>query len=101
MNKMRVSLVFIAVLSGYVDLAQGATERKVMLMLGGQYCDLHLGDIESALKQLAGIKAVDFKSMRRHAIVTVEADKTTANQLAQAVNGVKGDGWHCSAQVMK
>jgi len=33
--------------------------------------------------------------------VTVEGDKTKPQQLVQAVNGVKGDGWHCTAQVMK
>jgi copper chaperone CopZ len=101
MHSLRITFVFIAALSGCLDLAQGATEQKVMLMLGGQYCDLYLSDVESALKKLPGIKGVDFKSMKGHAIVTVENDKTTANQLVQAVNGVKGDGWHCSAQVMK
>ena len=83
-----------------VGAAYGA-EQKVMLMLGGTYCDLYLGDVESALKKQAGVKAVDVKSMKGHAIVTVEGNKTPANQLAQAVNGVKGEGWHCSADVMK
>jgi copper chaperone CopZ len=101
MNKMRMGLVFVEVLSGCVDLAQAATERTVMLMLGGEYCDLYLGDVESALKKLTGVKTVDFKSMKGHVIVTVEGDKTTVNHLEKAVNGVKGDGWHCSAQVMK
>ncbi|HRI37041.1 MAG TPA: heavy-metal-associated domain-containing protein [Nitrospira sp.] len=67
----------------------------------GQYCDLYLGNVESALKKIAGVKAVDLKSMKGHAIVTLEGDKSTPKQLAEAVNGVKGDGWHCSAQVMK
>jgi copper chaperone CopZ len=72
-----------------------------MLMLGGQYCDLYLGNVESALRKIAGVKAVDLKSMKGHAVVTLEGDKATTKQLAEAVNGVKGEGWHCSAQVMK
>jgi copper chaperone CopZ len=78
-----------------------AADQKVMLMLGGTYCDVYLGEVESALKHVAGVKAVDLKSMKGHAIVMVDGDKATAAQLAKAVNGVKGDGWHCTAQVMK
>lgn len=101
MQRMGIGILFVAALCGYLGLAQGAIEQKVMLVLGGQYCDVYLGDVESALRKIAGVKAVDFRSMKGHAVVTVEGDKTTANQLAQAVNGGKGDGWHCSAQVMK
>ena len=101
MNRLRVSFVCMALFIGSVDWAQAATERTVMLMLGGQYCDLYLGDVESALKKIAGVKAVDLKSMKGHALETLEGDKATAKQLAEAVNGVKGEGWHCSAQVMK
>lgn len=90
----------VVLMVGGVGAAYGA-DQKVMLMLGGTYCDLYLGEVESALKKLAGVKTVDFKSMKGHAIVMVEGGKTTTNQLAQAVNGVKGDGWHCSAEVMK
>lgn len=101
MRRIAIGMVFVAVLWGDLRSAQGASERKVMLMLGGQYCDLYLGDVESTLRKIAGVKAVDLKSMKGHAIVMVEGDKPMSNQLAQAVNGVKGDGWHCTAQVMK
>jgi periplasmic mercuric ion binding protein len=101
MKRVRTSLVLLSVLMvGGLGTVYGA-EQKVMLMLGGTYCDLYLGEVESALKKLTGVKAVDSKSMKGHTIVMVEGGKTTANQLAQAVNGVKGDGWHCSAEVMK
>ncbi|MFZ3013619.1 MAG: cation transporter [Nitrospira sp.] len=101
MKRAGASFVLFSVLMvGWLGAAYGA-DQKVMLMLGGTYCDLYLGDVESALKKLTGIKAVDFKSMKGHAIVTLEGNKTTSNQLAQAVNGVKGNGWHCSAEVMK
>lgn len=90
-----------ALVTGWGSWVEAATERTVMLMLGGQYCDLYLGNVESALKKIAGVKAVDLKSMKGHAVVTLEGDKATTKQLAEAVNGVKGEGWHCSAQVMK
>ena len=101
MNRLRIGFVCMAMVVGCVGWAQAATERTVMLMLGGQYCDLYLGDVESALKKIGGVKAVDLKSMKGHAVVTLEGDKATTKQLAEAVNGVKGEGWHCSAQVMK
>jgi len=90
-----------AILIGSFGLAQAAAERTVMLMLDGQHCDLYLGEVDSALKKLAGVKAVDFKSMKGHAIVTVEGSKTTESDLIEAVNGIKGKGWYCSAQIMR
>jgi len=101
MNRIRISLIGVVALSVGFHVAQAATEQKVMLMLGGRYCDLYLGDVESALRKIAGVKAVDLKSMKGHVIVSLESDKSTTKQLAEAVNGVKGEGWHCSAQVMK
>jgi hypothetical protein len=41
------------------------------------------------------------KSMPSHAVVEVEPGKTKPDQLVAAVNGVKGSGWHCTAQLMK
>jgi copper chaperone CopZ len=78
-----------------------AAEQKVVLMIGGKFCEAHLGDVETALKRNQGVKAVDFKSMKGHAVVTIDGEKVMAQQLAEAVNGVKGDGWHCTGQVMK
>lgn len=101
MKRLRIGFVCMAMVVSCVGWAQAATERTVMLMLGGQYCDLYFGDVESALKKIAGVKAVDLKSMKGHAVVTLEGDKAMPKQLAEAVNSVKGEGWHCSAQVMK
>jgi copper chaperone CopZ len=101
MQRILIEIVLLVALFSCVSMAQAAAEQKVMLMLGGTYCDVYLVDVESALKKVAGVTAVDLKSMKGHAIVMVENDKATANQLVKAVNGVKGDGWHCSAQVMK
>lgn len=78
-----------------------AGEHKVTLMLGGKFCEAYLGDVEGALAKLSGVKAVDLKSVKGHAVVTIDGDKVKADQLAAAVNGVKGDGWHCTGQAMR
>jgi periplasmic mercuric ion binding protein len=78
-----------------------AGEEKVMVMLGGKFCEAYLGDVEAALTKLSGVKAVDVKSMKGHAVVTLDGKKVSAGQLAAAVNGVKGDGWYCTGEVMK
>jgi copper chaperone CopZ len=94
---MSVSIFLMLGWSGSVE----AAEQKVTLMLGGKFCDAYLDDVRSALTKVPGVKHVDTKSMKGHAIVTVDGDKAKPEQLAQTVNGVKGDGWHCTAQAMK
>ncbi len=78
-----------------------AGDEKVTLMLGGKFCEAYLGDVRDALTKVVGVKAVDFKSVKGHAMVTVESGKMKPEQLAAAVNSVKGDGWHCTGEVMK
>lgn len=77
-----------------------AAEQKVTLMLGGKFCDLYTDAVQGALKKVAGVKAVDTKSMKGHAIVTGDGSMK-ATQLTAAVNALKGDGWQCQAEVMK
>lgn len=100
MKRIVTAIIVTGVLYGVLELAWAA-EQRIALMLGGSYCDLYLGEVESAVKKVSGVKAVDFKSMKGHAVVTVEGGKATAKQLEAAVNGVKGEGWHCHAKAMK
>ncbi len=78
-----------------------AAEQKVILMLGGKFCDMYKGEVESALKKAAGVTAVDLKSMKGHAIVAGDAVKMKTNELTAAINALKGEGWNCTAEVMK
>jgi mercuric ion binding protein len=78
-----------------------ASDEKIILMLGGKFCEAYLGDVEAALTKLSGVKTVDLKGMKGHAMVTIDGEKVKAGQLVSAVNGVKGEGWHCTGQVMK
>lgn len=100
MRSATVRVVVMIAMLGWSGLSQAA-DQKVTLMLGGKFCDAYLGDVRDALSKVAGVKDVDFKSMKGHAVVTVEGDKAKPEQLAAVVNGVKGDGWHCTGQVMK
>ncbi len=77
-----------------------AGEQKVTLMLGGKYCDAYMGNVQDALTKVAGVKTVDLKNMKGHAVVTIESGKVKPAQLVTAVNGVKGDGWYCTGEVM-
>lgn len=78
-----------------------AGEQQIVLMLGGKFCEAYLGDVEAALTKLPGVKTVDLKSMKGHAMVTLDGTKVKEDQLISAVNGVKGNGWHCTGEVMK
>ncbi|MGH7181342.1 MAG: hypothetical protein ACREJN_05125 [Nitrospiraceae bacterium] len=78
-----------------------AGEETVMLMLGGEYCDAYAGNVQDALTKVPAVKTVDLKSMKGHAVVTIESGKVKPEQLASIVNDVKGDGWYCTGEVMK
>jgi len=94
-----VALVFGILLSSLP--ATAAEDKQITLMLGGKFCEFYPDNIEKALTELSGVKAVDLKSMKGHAIVTVDTSKTKPGELTAAVNKVKGSKWHCTAEVMK
>lgn len=98
-TQLGVALVFGIVLSSLP--AAAAEDKQITLMLGGQFCEFYPDNIKKALTELSGVKAVDLTSMKGHAIVTVDTSKTKPDELAAAVNKVKGAGWHCTAAVMK
>ena len=75
-------------------------DQKVTLALGGKMCDLYRPSVEAALKKVSGVTALDFKSVKGSVVVTADAS-VKPGTLADAVNGVKGEGWHCTAEVKK
>lgn len=78
-----------------------AGDEKITLMLGGKFCDMYVGEVEDALKKVPGVKSVDVKSMKGHAVVVADGTKVKPRQLTDAVKAVKGEAWHCTAEVMK
>ena len=101
---MRHSLLRLA-LGGAVLLTTGlagaGSDQKTTLMLGGKFCEMYLGEVDTALKKVPGVKSVDLKSMKGHAIVVADGDKVKPRQLTDAVKSVKGEAWNCTADVMK
>ena len=77
-----------------------AADQKVILALGGKMCDLYRPSVESALRKVQGVTAVDFKSVKGSVVVTA-GPSVKPSQLEDAVNGVKGEGWYCTAKVKK
>ncbi len=77
-----------------------AADQKVTLALGGKMCDLYRPSVESALRKVQGVTAVDFKSVKGSVVVTA-GPSVKPSQLEDAVNGVKGEGWYCTAKVKK
>ena len=97
----KITTFLIAAALGITAVPAGAADQTVTLMLGGKFCESHLDDVDGALKKVAGVKAVDLKSMKGHAVVKMEPGKAKPEQLVAAVNGVKGAGGNCTAEVMK
>lgn len=77
-----------------------AADQKITLALGGKMCDLYRPSVESALRKVAGVTAVDFKSVKGSVVVTA-GPSVKPGQLEDAVNGVKGQGWYCEGKVKK
>jgi hypothetical protein len=48
-----------------------------------------------------GVKAIDLKSIKGHAVVTVDSSKVEPEQLATAVNTVKIDRWYSTGKIMR
>ena len=101
MGNLTLSLIAVIVLTGASMSPALAAEQNVTLMLGGKFCDAYLGEVSNALTKVDGVNHVDLTRMKGHAVVTIDGEKTKPAQLAKVVNGVKGDGWHCTGEVMK
>jgi len=72
-----------------------------MLRLVGKFCNAYLKDVRDALTNVDGVKAIDLKSMKGHAVLTVDSSKVGPEQLTTAVNGVKGDSWYCTRRIIR
>lgn len=99
----RSALFFAALLLEvlFISAEVRGADDKVTLMLGGKFCDVYLDDVEHVLRKVDGVKGIDFRSIKGHVIVAVEAGKVKPGQLVAAVNRVKGWGWFCAAEVMQ
>lgn len=77
-----------------------AGEETVTLMLGGKFGNAYLKDVREALTNVDGVKAMDLKSIKGHAVVTLDSSKVEPEQLATAVSKVKDDSWYWTGKIM-
>lgn len=68
---------------------------EVTIELGGKFCSMYPDALTSALEQVSGVEAVDLKTKEGYAIVTGKTGAIRLADLKDAVNGVRGEGWHC------
>ncbi len=102
---MRIMQAFmLAVLLGTGAWPVQAAEQKSTLMLGGKFCEFYPKEISEALTKVAGVKEVDLKSMKGHAVVTHDGT-VKPEALVSAMKSVKGTKmgieWYCTAEAMK
>lgn len=74
---------------------------EVTIKLGGKFCDMYSDALTSALQKVNGVETVDLKSRKGYAIVTGKAGAMKLGDLREAVNGARGEGWHCEAESLK
>lgn len=94
---LTVGLAGIWLLAGGVE----AGGNRIALSVTGEACDRQRATIETALKQLPGVLAVDAHSIPDHILIDIETDRITAGQVAAAVNGLVAQDGSCTAQEMK
>ncbi len=77
-----------------------AGEETVTLMLGGNFGNAYLKDVREALTNVDVVKVMDLKSIKGHAVVTLDSSKVEPEQLATAVSKVKDDSWYWTGKIM-
>lgn len=103
---MRIGRIGLAVVfgTGLLLSTAGAADPAVTLMLGGKFCESYPKEITEGLMAVKGVKAVDLKSMKGHAVVTHDGS-VKPEALVTAMKGVKGTKmgmeWSCTAEAMK
>jgi copper chaperone CopZ len=104
MRPIRSLTIATALAVGLAVVPVGAAGQKVTLMLGGRFCEFYPKEITEALMLVKGVKAVDLKSLKGHAIVEHDGS-VKSESLVEAMKKVKGTKmgmeWYCTAEAMK
>jgi heavy-metal-associated domain-containing protein len=102
---MKTQTIILAMLFG-LGLMSSVTlgaDEELVIMLGGEGCESHPEQITKVLMAQKGIKSVDLKKMKGHAVVTSEGS-TKPEALVKIIQGLKGSNngveWSCDAMIM-
>jgi len=80
--------------------AEAATQR-VALRLSGPSCEEDQKAIRQDLEMMHGVKAVDLLSLRGFALLDVEAETASPDELIAAFNHKHRERRQCRAQIME
>ena len=75
-------------------------ENRITLMLKGESCLHHLGQIERALRAMSAVRSVDTTQLPGHVIVETGTASVKPDDLLSVIRMVKGSDWFCDADVM-
>jgi periplasmic mercuric ion binding protein len=104
MRSITTFVIAVAFGIGLMGAQAWATDSSTTLMLGGRFCEFYPKELTDALTAVKGVKGVDLKSMKGHAVVTHDGS-VKPEALVAAVEGVKGTKmgieWYCTAEAMK
>lgn len=71
---------------------------EATIKLGGKFCEMYPDALTAALQRVDGVETVDLEKRKGYAIVTGQAGAMSLADLRDAVNGLRGEGWHCEAE---
>ncbi|MGH7412123.1 MAG: hypothetical protein ACREJ6_13825 [Candidatus Methylomirabilis sp.] len=74
--------------------------REVTLQLGGQSCQDHIVQVESALLRLRGVTMVDIEAKKGYLVVGYDSSKVSIARMLQAAGNKRGKDWYCTAHVV-
>ncbi len=74
--------------------------RDVTLKVGGQSCDAHIIDAESALLHLRSVTMVDIERRKGYFFVGYDSSRVSIAQMLRTVGNQRGEDWFCKADVL-
>ncbi len=95
------SLAISIIISLVFTSAAEAAAQRVALMLSGPSCEDDQKAIRQDLEMMHGVKAVDLLSLRGVALLDVEANTASLDELTAAVSRKHREPRQCFAQVME
>ena len=98
-----LGLTFFGTLIFFVSTPSWAADSKTLIMLGGENCGSFQAEISKNLKEIKGVKNIDFNDTPGHVLIEHDAS-VKPEALADKINSVKGskdgkDGF-CKAEIM-
>ena len=91
----------ISVLTSLLYTSAEAATQRVALMLSGPSCEEDQKAIRQDLEMMHGVKAVDLLSLRGFALLDVDAETASPDELISAVNREHREPRQCRAQIME